>query len=92
MAGVNRVLVKSTTGRAFRRGGLVFSPEGVEINLDALDADVRAAVTGESRLAITPIDAPEGLGGSDPDAEIDEPEAPDLVAAAAAPRKKVKRT
>lgn len=83
-----RALIRSTTGRPFRRAGLEFPSNGVEVDLDALDDDVRAAITGESRLVITPIDAPDGLDEFD---ELDEPPAPDVGAEAAAPRKKVKR-
>jgi hypothetical protein len=95
-----RALIRSTTGRPFRRAGLEFPSNGVEVDLDALDDDVRAAITGESRLVITPIDAPESRlvitpidapDGLDEFDELDEPPAPDVGAEAAAPRKKVKR-
>lgn len=77
-----RALIRSTTGRPFRRAGLEFPPAGVEIDLDALGDAARAAITGEKSLVITPID--DSLAP-------DEPPAPDAVNDAAARTKKAKR-
>lgn len=54
------VFIRSTTGRAYRRAGLVFTPQWREFDLASLAADRRALVEADSHLRIR-LDRPASL-------------------------------
>lgn len=46
------VFIRSTTGRAYRRAGIVFTPQWREFDLASLAADHRALIEADSHLRI----------------------------------------
>lgn len=53
-----RALIKSTTKRPFRRAGIEFPPQGVEIDLDSLSEAQVEAIYAEPRLKVALLEVP----------------------------------
>lgn len=57
-----RALIKSTTKRPFRRAGIEFPPQGVEIDLDSLSEAQVEAIYAEPRLKVALLEVPKDQG------------------------------